>query len=66
MDALIIRNSRDRKERLDMTNDMELEAIQLDSWMGKRMKDREVSIMNTGNGKLLIVLTKQLKDQIWI
>jgi hypothetical protein len=49
-----------------MTNDMELEAIQLDSWMGKRMKDREVSIMNTGNGKLLIVLTKQLKDQIWI
>jgi hypothetical protein len=31
MDALIIRNSRDRKERLDMTNDMELEAIQLDS-----------------------------------
>lgn len=55
IDALIIRSCRDRHERLDMINDIKVESTKLGDWIGQRMKERDVSIMNTGNRKLLIV-----------
>lgn len=47
--ALIISSFRVRNKRLDMIDHIEIESVELDYWMWKRMKDKEVSVMNTEN-----------------
>ena len=36
IDALIISSSRDKKKRLDMIDDMEVQSIKLDDWTGMK------------------------------